>query len=251
MSSPRTVLITGANRGIGLELVRQLLNLPKRPELIFATYRTRDTANELFDLAAKDKVVQPIQLDVTDYSSFPAVVAKVSSGVGDTGLHLLINNAGIMPAIMGKLSELTPEVLTKTYQVNAIAPVVFTRAFVPLVQKAAKSGNGPDFNWSKAAIVNITSLLGSFAFATEQTMVDYRMSKAALNMFTKCLSIELTPDKILTVAVNPGWVQTDMGGPKAILTKEHSVQSILKTLAELNAHSNGAFLRYNGEVLPN
>lgn len=250
MSSPRTVLITGANRGIGLELVRQLLNLPKRPELIFATYRTRDTANELFDLAAKDKVVQPIQLDVTEYSSFPAVAAKVSSVVGDTGLHLLINNAGILPA-RGKLSELTPEVLTKTYQVNAIAPVVFTRAFVPLVQKAAKSGNGPDFNWSRAAIVNITSSLGSIAIATEQTMVDYRMSKAALNMFTKCLSIELTPDKILTVAVHPGWVQTDMGGPKASLTKEQSAQSILKTLAGLNAHSNGAFLKYDGEVLPN
>lgn len=249
MSSPRTVIITGANRGIGLGLVKHLLALPQKPEIIFATYRTKDTATELFDIAKTEKAVHPLQLDVTNYSSYQALVEKVSSIVGSHGLNLLINNAGVAPG-RPTLSEMTAEHLIDAYKVNAVAPVLFTQAFTPLLRAAVQSGYGQEFTWSRAAVVNVSSIIGSIEKTTEANVVHYRMTKAALNMYTKCLSVDLKPDKILTVAIHPGWVRTDMGGPKGMLSTDESVTSILQTLSHLNPHSNGQLLSFDGAVLP-
>jgi len=249
MPSPRSVLITGANRGIGFQLLQHLLKFQQRPEVIFATYRNKDNSKELLEIAEKDKTVKLIQLDVSDSGSYPKAVEYVKSVVGNNGLNLLINNAGILLGRHG-LAAVTAEELMNTYAVNAVAPAMFSRAFLPLIKDAAKSGYGDEFTWSAAAIVNISTMLASVQMANDDQHVSYRMSKAALNMFTKCLSNELKGDKILVAAVHPGWVKTDMGGENAMLTKDYSADSILKTVTGLNVKSTGGFFNYDGSVLP-
>jgi len=249
MPSPRSVLITGANRGIGFALLQHLLKFQQRPEVIFATYRNKDNSKELLEIAEKDETVKLIQLDVSDSGSYPKAVEYVKSVVGSNGLNLLINNAAILLGRLG-LATVTAEELMNTYAVNAVAPAMFSKAFLPLLRDAAKSGYGDEFTWSAAAIVNISTGFASIQRVDDGLYLAYRMSKTALNMFTKCLGNELRSEKILVAAVNPGWVKTDMGGKNAVLTKDYSADFILKTVAELNAESTGGFFNYDGIVLP-
>uniref|UniRef100_A0A8C0HC50 C-factor-like n=1 Tax=Chelonoidis abingdonii TaxID=106734 RepID=A0A8C0HC50_CHEAB len=130
------------------------------------------------------------------------------------------------------------------------------QAFLPLLKKAAQGSPQPGLSCSKAAIVNMSSEGGSitnlFAWQLGQ-VVSYRCSKAALNMLTKCQSLGYEGDGILSIAVHPGWVQTDMGSSashQAPLTVEVSVQGILNVLSTLSKKDNGAFVSWEGKVLP-
>lgn len=253
MPSPRTIFITGANRGIGFELVKQLINIPDRPEIIFAGFRSRENSNDLLTLAKSEPHIRPIQLDVNDQTSHSQVVDEVSTTVGNRGLNLLINNAAISPRAQG-LWATSCEQLLESYKTNAVAPLLLTRAFVPLLRVASKSNHGNEYTWSRSAVVNISTILASITGGTPGMtfggLYPYRMSKVALNMATKCLSHDLKDDKILVVAIHPGWVKTDMGGPRADLSKEESVSAIIKTLRGLNEASNGSYVSYNGTALP-
>jgi NAD(P)-dependent dehydrogenase (short-subunit alcohol dehydrogenase family) len=173
-----TVLVTGANRGLGLEFARQYKEAGSR---VIGTARNPDEAEEL---AALD--VRVMQLDVTNQESVDNLVAALDG----EAIDVLINNAGIFPRV-GKIDEIDFDDYNRTLAVNTVGPVRVTRALLPNLRIAENKR-------------------GSF--------YGYRESKAALNMFTKTLAAELGPEGFTCVVLTPGWVQTDMGGPNATLS---------------------------------
>ncbi|XP_075796813.1 C-signal-like isoform X1 [Pelodiscus sinensis] len=251
----RSVLVTGANRGIGLELVRQLLGKANPPERVFAG--CRDPAGEraqLQDLASRHPNLVIVALDVTHPASIQAAAASVQEQLKGSGLTLLINNAGT--AMPSTLESETPEGMALVYATNVTGPLLVSQAFLPLLKKAAQESPQTGLSCSRAAIVNMSSEAGSiqniFLWHLGQA-VSYRCSKAALNMLTKCQALAHGGDGILSVALHPGWVQTDMGSRaslKAPLAVDASVREILEVLPTLSEKDNGAFVSWEGKVLP-
>ena len=247
-----SVFITGSNRGLGLGFVKHLLNLPVVPKHIFATCRSlkAESALQLRQLGEKHSNLHLMELDVSDFTSSQLhdVVEKVEALLEDSGLNLLINSAGIF--LKEAFNDVTVESMKSTYEVNAIAPLMITKAFRPLLKRAAlakKSSSKP-----QAAIINISSIFGSFHHdcGPGNNFIPYLTSKAALNMVTKSLSIELFKDDILAVAVHPGWVKTDMGGQHAAITIDDSISSMLKLFESLDKSKSGCFLNYDGTSIP-
>jgi NAD(P)-dependent dehydrogenase (short-subunit alcohol dehydrogenase family) len=161
--------------------------------------------------------------------------------VGDDteALHVLINNAGVSGG-NGKdtFEAATLDRLTRTFQVNAAGPHLMAQAFADLLETA-----------SEAAVLNVTSQLGSIAHTNGGTWQSYKMSKAALNMATR-LQAGALDAHVTVVALHPGWVQTDMGGPNARVSPEDSVAGMVEVLVSLDASHNGAFLTFEGDTLP-
>jgi len=247
-ASPSTVFITGCNRGIGLELVRQFLGQEKAPKHLFAT--CRKVSDELKELEAKHKNLHIITLEVTDYDSFPSVVKQVEDIVGAEGLNLLINNAGMIPPNRD-LQSITPEAMLQGFEINCVAPLFLSRAFLPLLDRAAaKAGDKAVRNARRATIVQMSTQIASIADNGMGSFYPYRASKTALNQCMKSMSIDLKDRGILVMAMHPGWVQTDMGGPNAKITTQTCVSEMLKTIDQLDDKDHGAFLRYNNTSIP-
>ncbi|KAM4894258.1 C-signal-like isoform 1-T1 [Sylvia borin] len=252
----RSVLVTGANRGIGLGLVQHFLRMPKPPQWIFATCRDPkgQRAQELRNLASKHPNIIIIPLEVSDPTSIKAAAAKVAEHLGGSGLNLLINNAALLK--LSTLDTETLEYMREVYTINTIGPLLVGQAFLPLLKKAAQGSPGSGLSCSKAAIVNISSSAGSIdcCFGWEMfTTPSYRCSKAALNMLSKCQSLGYKEHGILCIALHPGWVQTDMGctvGNTPPTTVDDSVQGMLKVLSSLSEKETGAFLDWEGKVVP-
>ncbi|XP_006642530.2 C-signal-like [Lepisosteus oculatus] len=248
--SCRTVLITGAGRGLGLQMVKQLVTGNHRPLKIIATAREPAAAKELKELSEKYKGLHVVPLDVVSQGSIEKALQEVGSLVGDEGLNCLINNAGIM--ISGDIETVTAEGMMKNFETNTVSPLMITKAFLPLLRKAAAKSTGMGIH--RAAIINISSMLGSIELHCQPVAglkcCPYRTSKAALNMVTRCLAVDLEADGILCTAIHPGWVRTDMGGAEAPLSKEDSISSVLKVIASLSEKENGGFLSYDGKPLP-
>uniref|UniRef100_A0A8C3QWX4 GSFK dehydrogenase n=1 Tax=Cyanoderma ruficeps TaxID=181631 RepID=A0A8C3QWX4_9PASS len=252
----RSVVVTGANRGLGLGFVQHFLRMPKPPQWIFATCRDPkgQGAQELQNLASKHPSLVIISLEVADPASIKAAAAKVGEHLGGSGLNLLINNAGILK--LNTLDTETLEDMTQVYTTNTIGPLLMGQAFLPLLKKAAQGSPGSGLSCSKAAIVNMSSYAGSiqdmYVWEFGQ-VVSYRCSKAALNMLSKCQSLAYKEHGILCVALHPGWVQTDMGGAgsfKPPLTVDDSVQGMLKVLSSISEKETGTFLDWEGKVIP-
>ncbi|XP_054026227.1 C-factor [Dryobates pubescens] len=251
-----SVLVTGANRGIGLGLVQHFLGMPTPPKWVFAGCRDPkgQRAQDLQKLASKHPNLVIIPLEVSNPGSIKAAAATVEKHLGGSGLTLLINNAGIIK--INSLANETLEDMRQIYTTNTIGPLLMGQAFLPLLKKAAQGSPGSPLSCSKAAIVNMSSIGGSitsqFAWDVMQ-IVSYRCSKAALNMLTKCQSLGYREHGILCVALHPGWVQTDMGsaaGHQPPVTVDASVQGMLKVLSSLSEKDTGTFLDWEGKVLP-
>ena len=218
-----TVLITGANRGIGLELAREYAAAGWH---VIGTARKPDAATELKALGA-----EVVQLDVTDQDS----VDGLAGDLRGRPIDMLVNNAGIQ-LLMWKLEDVDIDKYNRTLAVNTVGPVRVTLALLPNLRAG-----------DRKLIVNMTSDISSIANNTSGGFYGYRESKAALNMFTRSLAAELGPESFICVVLHPGWVQTDMGGSKAPITVQESVHGILKVVAGLSPDDNGTFLTYAGE----
>ncbi|KYO37009.1 C-signal isoform X1 [Alligator mississippiensis] len=248
------VLVTGANRGLGLELVKQFLEKSNPPERVFAACRNPEGAQELKYLASKHPNLVIILLDVTNLASIEAAVARVEENLKGSGLNLLINNAAILR--LTTLESETRENMSAVYTTNVTGPLLVSQAFLPLLKKAAQQSTQKGLSCSRAAIVNMSSEAGSIKNLLIWDFghfISYRCSKAALNMLTKCQSLCYAEQGILTITFHPGWVKTDMGSSisdQAPLTPDESVRGILNTLPMLSEKDNGAFVDWKGNHLP-
>lgn len=232
--SPR-VLVTGASRGIGLEYARQWLAAGAR---VFALARDPEGSDGLMALApGHGDALVPVRCDVADDAS----VAEARSRVGEEtdGLELLINNAGVMGSHEG-LEELDLDRVRRTFEVNAVGPLRVTRAFLDLL----RAGRPP------RRIVNMTSLMGSIDDNRSGDAYSYRLSKAALNMATRSMAVDLSAEGIVAVVLHPGWVRTDMGGSSARTPVEEAVASLVRTIESLDMDRSGGFYDKDGQPLP-
>ena len=228
----KTILITGANRGLGLEFVRQYATEDAR---ILACTRHPGEAEALLDLAAPSKgrvTVHP--LDVASAAS----VAHLASEIGAEPIDILINNAGVYGGDHQRAGDIDYDAWLQTLNVNTLGPVRLLEAFRGNLKKGRE----------KKAVA-ITSMMGSTARHDGGALI-YRSSKAALNNAMRGLAQSLKADGIIVAALHPGWVQTDMGGAGATLTPNSSISALRKIIAELKAGDNGRFLNYDGAEIP-
>lgn len=223
-NGPGTVLITGANRGLGLEFARQY---HAKGWSVIGTARKPEKAEDLNAIGVRVE-----QLDVADAES----VAKLKAALGEQSIDLLINNAGVS-GNSRSLASMTIEDVERTIQVNLLGPIRVTQALLDNVR--ASEGK---------LIVNITSGLGSITNSFGG-IYGYRESKAGLNMFTKSLAADLKEEGFICIVMSPGWVKTDMGGPQANLTPKESITGMIKVIEGLTAEGSGKFWRYNGEQM--
>ncbi|XP_030622662.1 uncharacterized protein LOC115806073 [Chanos chanos] len=247
----QTVLVTGANRGLGLQIVKSLASGDFSPGKIIATARNPDAAEELRHLAEKHPNIHVIKLDVVSQASIDHAAAEVGKLVQEEGLNCLINNAGIN--VVANFETVTAEKMLENFHANSVAPLMITKAMLPLLKQAAAKGRGMGIH--RAAVINMTSLLGSVELnwgerANNFKWYPYRTSKSALNMVTRCMAVDLEADGILCMAIHPGWVRTDMGGPNAPLSTDESISSVLSVIGGLTEKDHGSFLHYTGEPLP-
>ncbi|SFQ72885.1 SDR family oxidoreductase [Hymenobacter arizonensis] len=232
--------ITGANRGLGLELTRQYL---ERGDQVFAASRNPAEAAELQQLHQQyvDRLVL-LPLDVTDAASIAAGVQAVSSNTD--ALDVLINNAGVYPhAGSGdahqRLGQLTHDDAIETMQVNAIGPLLVSQALLPLL----RAGN-------KGRILSISSGQGSLTWKATGDPYHYSASKAALNMYMRSLAAEIGHMGLISVIVDPGWMRTDMGGDHATQDPADSARGIIRLTDQLHAEENGSFVTWQGQPVP-
>lgn len=230
----RKVLVTGSNRGIGLELVRQCL---ARGDRVLAACRKPGHATELTKLAG----AHPGRLSVLPLEmAKPASIANLASEIAivTDALDLAIGNAGVLHS-GERFGELDAARLADSFAVNSIAPLLLAQALAPLLER----GEHP-------VLVNVSSVIGSIASRDAFSTPGYAMSKAALNMGTRLASFELAARGIVAFVVHPGWVRTDMGGPKAEIDVHEAAAGILAVADGATAASAGRFFDYRGDELP-
>jgi len=218
-----TYLITGANRGIGLELVRQLKN---RGEDVIATCRS--TSPELNALSVRVET----NIDITSGDS----AIKLRENLNHTKVDVLIQNAGI--AEFNSLSNLDPQSIVNQFKVNALSPLCFVQTMLSHLSKSAK-------------IVLISSRMGSIEDNSSGGSYGYRMSKVALCMAGKSLAVDLKPKGISVAILHPGLVSTRMTGFSSYgIQPEESVKGLIQRIDELTLDNTGTFWHANGEILP-
>jgi len=221
-----TVLITGANRGIGLEYARQLSD---RGYTVIGTARDTASADELEVLA--DRVEQ---LDVTD----PESVADLATRLKGVPIDILINNAGIFERGDVTIDTVDYDMMERTFAVNTLGPLRVTQALLPNLRAGKRK-----------MIISMSSGLGSIDRSNGRWYA-YRASKTALNQFNKIWSAELGPEGFICTVLHPGWVQTDMGGPNATYTPDESVSGLVEVIEGLGPDDNGRFYDFKGESIP-
>ena len=224
-----TILITGANRGIGLELVKQYA---ARGETVYAACRAPGDAAELQAL----ENVNLIEVSVGDDNS----VAKMAVGLSGVAIDVLINNAGTSGPKQKEQTAFNMNFAdwAEAHNINTMAPVRVLHALLPNLRAAGT-----------AKVVNISSQLGSLDLDMPMGYA-YCSSKAALNKYMKMAAIELVKENIYTSILHPGWVRTDMGGPAADISTEESAAGIIECTDALGPDTNGAFLKWDGNPHP-
>jgi len=227
-----SIVITGANRGIGLEFVRQYADAGWR---VFAGCRNPAKASELAGVVdANTDQVSVLQLDVTDEASIAAFAAAIAS----SPIDVLINNAGVMGPVDQDFDTVDTDGWLGAFRANAIGPLLVTRALLP----ALTVGGG-------GTVVVITSRVGSITEA-DGGRYAYRTSKAAANMVVKDMAADMAARGLTVVAMHPGWVRTDMGGAQAPFTTTDSVARLREIIAGVRPDDSGRFLNFDGTEIP-
>lgn len=224
-------VVTGANRGIGLELARQLLAGGK---IVEAACREPHRAVELRALPTRPGA--ELRIHACDVASDPSV-ASFAAGLAEGGVDVLINNAGMLGK-MEALEELDLDDVRRTFDVNALGAIRVTRALLPRIRQ----GRG-------RKVVHVSTKMASIADNTSGGAFGYRMSKVALNMASRSMALALRGERIVSVVVNPGWVQTDMGGPGAPTPVAESARGILALIDRLKLEDSGEFWDYRGDKI--
>ena len=220
-----TVLITGANRGLGLEFVRQYADNNWK---VIATCRDPESAKDLYDIQG-DKEILP--LDVTDFEA----IEQTSELLRSEKIDVLLNNAGVYDSDKNGLGKTNFDDWTKMLRINTIAPLKIVESFISQVVSSKRK-----------VIVSISSLLGSLSANDTGGQYAYRSSKSALNSVNKSLSIDLARKGIISIVISPGWARTDMGGPNAAVDPIDSVSGIRRVINNLKPEDSGKFFNYDG-----
>ncbi len=224
------VLITGANRGIGLALVQQYLH---NGDQVSATYRLASGAQKLLELTEQYPNLTLYCMDITDYDEIASSVCEIGS------IDILINNAGYYGPKGYGFGNTDVNEWRKALEVNTIAPL----KLVELLYEKLESATGK-------TIVCISSKVGSIAENTSGGGYIYRSSKAALNSVVKSLHNDLSEQGYKVAALHPGWVQTEMGGPNALISTDESAEALFKLISTLTPEQSGGFFNYDGSELP-
>jgi NAD(P)-dependent dehydrogenase (short-subunit alcohol dehydrogenase family) len=223
------VLITGANRGIGLEFAKQYA---AEGWNVLACCREPQTVRELQALASANSNVRIFKLDLADFERIDALALQLK----DEKIDLLINNAGVYPH--STFGDTNYDEWAKAFKINTMATLKTAEAFVQHITRGQLK-----------KIATLTSKMGSIDDNTSGESYIYRTSKTAVNMVMKSLSIDLKPYGISVVTLHPGWVQTRMGGPNALINTQTSVSGMREVIADLNLGNTGRFVAYDGKQI--
>jgi len=214
-------VVTGANRGIGLAFARELVELGQE---VIGTARKPSEAKELVASGARVET-----LDVSDDAS----VAKLARSLRGEPLDVLINNAAVGDGV-DSIRDLDFQNLARFFEVNTAGPLRLVKALLPNLEQGRRR-----------TIVSLSSGLGSIS-QNKGGWLEYRASKAALNMSTRTLAAELSSGKLIVIVLSPGWVRTDMGGAGATLTPQESVRAMLRVIEGLTPKDSGKCLDHRG-----
>lgn len=227
------VLITGANRGIGLEMVKYSI---QQGWSVFACCRNPHSADSLFNIAKLSNGKVSVHIaDMLELSTIQAL----SYELRNEPIDILINNAGVYGSDKNTFGCVDVQSWLETFQVNTIAPLKMVEAFSEHLLMGKRK-----------LVACMSSKMGSMADNGYGNSYIYRSSKAALNAVVKSLSIDLKERGIISVALHPGWVKTDMGGPNAEITTRECVEQIFKHLTQLTIEDSGRFIDIDGRDIP-
>ncbi|MDH3647819.1 MAG: SDR family oxidoreductase [Gammaproteobacteria bacterium] len=228
-----SVVITGANRGIGLKLAQSYIDEGSR---VYAGCRKPEMANELAHLAENSSGLLSVHpLDVTNESQRNAFAGMLN----DVAIDVLINNAGVYPHKGKSFGQLDAESWLTALDVNTVAPMMMAQTLLPNVAASKRK-----------LVASITSKMGSIADNNSGGSYAYRSTKTALNMAMKSLAIDLYDQGVSVILLHPGWVQTDMGGSQALVTPEQSIKKLRATLDRAGLPESGTFFDLDGSVIP-
>ena len=228
----KNVLITGANRGLGLGFVKNYLG---KNINVVSTTRELKSSKEL--LALKERFPNNLEIFELDLLKEGAGYA-LANFLGDRPIDILINNAGV-GSTNQHLQAVSPKPWLEVLKVNLIAPLMVTQSIIDNVKKG-----------SDKKIYFLSSQLGSIADNTSGGMYIYRSSKTGLNQVVKSLAVDLKPQGITVVSLHPGWVKTDMGGPNAPVSIDESIEGMMQVIYSTDIRDTGRFLNYDGKELP-
>ena len=231
MTNP-CILITGTNRGIGLELTRQFAADGWQ---VIACCRNPDQADSLKELSEQYSAIELHALDVTDYAQMTAL----SEQLNGRAIDVLLSNAGIYGPKSLVFGNVDPKIWREVFEVNTIAPMMLVQAFVEQVAASQRKLVGI-----------ISSKVGSIADNGSGGSYIYRSSKTAVNQVVKSLSIDLAGRGVSVLSLHPGWVMTDMGGPNAEISTSDSVAGLKSILQAAGPEQSGQFIEYNGAAIP-
>jgi NAD(P)-dependent dehydrogenase (short-subunit alcohol dehydrogenase family) len=224
-----TVLITGANRGLGLEFVKQYAIDGYQ---VIACTRKIDKKDELHQLQENFKAISIHKLDVANFSSIDLFAKSFKKPI-----DILINNAGIYPD--SSIDHVDYKIWLDAFKINTLAAFKMTKAFLPHLKKGQLK-----------KIASLTSKMGSIGDNSGGGEYLYRSSKTALNMVMKSLSIDLKPYDLSVITLHPGWVRTDMGGPNGLIDVDESVTGMKRQIDKLSIKTSGQFIAYDGKKIP-
>ena len=226
------VLVTGANRGLGLGFAKNYLG---KDVNIVSTTRDIKTSKELLTL--KERFPDNLEIFELDFLKESAG-CTLANFLGDRPIDILINNAGI-GSTNQHFQAVSPKPWLEVLKVNLIAPLMVTQSIIDNVKKSVDK-----------KIYFLSSQLGSIGDNTSGGMYVYRSSKTGLNQVVKSLSVDLKPKGITVVSLHPGWVKTDMGGPNAPVSIDKSIEGMIKVIERTDINDTGRFLNYDGTELP-